>query len=359
MDYILFAGAFPWTMHGRQAWGGFIPWFRGVLDVLASSSSAALTNGAWRGLGVGPRRLLCARRGVVLGEKPRIFTAPGDAFAFRLAVYASLGLAAPPKDDWPPRGITVVTRHKDGRNIGNLDAVLALLAATGLPVTVVTNGAKLTFREQVELMTRTGIMLGVHGAALQNAMFMPSKAVLIEAFPYAGAGSAWRDLAQAAGLFYYSVRSARPPRDVDAKGWDGVTLYQPEFLQKCDAGTLLADLAANGSAAAAAEAAAVAAPAEDGDGDVLAPEYGHTSSLQAFVNFPCFRRAKMSVVTLPLDELAATLGQALDDIGCRDSWCFEHAPGAPMYEHRQRRAKPKPVEWQRGSGGKWEWVSKD
>ena len=91
----------------------------------------------------------------------------------------ALGLL--PHAHHPPRKITVLMRKtKSGRNFENLDAVIAAINATGLPVEFVEDMGRLSFKQQILKMAGTGILVAAHGAALVNSMFMPQHAVVIE-----------------------------------------------------------------------------------------------------------------------------------------------------------------------------------
>ena len=67
-----------------------------------------------------------------------------------------------------------------GRGIYNQKEVIAAVAATGLPYQVAPNMGTMSFKEQVELMAGTGILIAPHGAHLTNSMFLPVHSVVIE-----------------------------------------------------------------------------------------------------------------------------------------------------------------------------------
>lgn len=177
-------------------------------------------------------------------------------------------------------------------------------------------------------------------------MFLPSKAVLIELFPYASAGSAWRDLVAAAGLFYYSMRSLRPPADTPSNAG----LHSMEFKRKCDGWTHINDLRANGSAAALAEADSLI----DARADYDVIQMPHASSLHGYLQADCFWRTKLSSLLLRPDEFSYVLLQALDDIGCRDGWCYNHVAGDQPWEWQQEKRPPQGIHWQVPGSGRFE-----
>jgi len=91
----------------------------------------------------------------------------------------------------------------------------------------------------------------------------------------------YRDLAAAAGLYYYRLPSDKPSNETYPY------FHDQDFFDKCD-------------------------------GDVK-----HISSPAAFLDYECNSRSKGSPVLINMAKLQATLELALDDIGCRDGFCHE------------------------------------
>ena len=116
------------------------------------------------------------------------FPSRADAWYFRQSAYDFAGLTRrriASHDAYPPRKITVITRkRKNGRYFDNEDVFLAAINATGLEVEIIQDLGKLPFKEVVQKMAGTGILIAAHGAALVNAMFLPQHAVVVEIFPY-------------------------------------------------------------------------------------------------------------------------------------------------------------------------------
>ena len=93
--------------------------------------------------------------------------------------------------------------------------------------------------------------------------------------------SMYRDLAASSGLFYYRIQSIKPPNTSGAAN----LLYEAPFVDNCDG------------------------------------EVKHISSPAAFLDHECNWRSKSSPLVLDLEQLRYTIALALDDIGCRDSYC--------------------------------------
>ena len=72
-------------------------------------------------------------------------------------------------------------------------------------------------------MSRTGILVAAHGAAVTNAMFLPQHAALVEIFPPLLKKLTYAALAHAAGVHHMPLYSTRlvPPEDADADALDG------------------------------------------------------------------------------------------------------------------------------------------
>ena len=178
------------------------------------------------------------------------------------------------------------------RGLWNLDEIMPVLEATGMPVRVIYDMGALSWAEQVQAMAESGILVAVHGAALTNVIFMPANAVLIEVFPWNYRSFLYRDLAWKAGLQYYPLASLYPDFEkIDpallAKRGDGVYgVYESEeYKKKCSD--------------------------------------PHMSSMDVYSIAECTHRAKYTFPMVNIEQLRVTVNDALDDIGCRDGFCHE------------------------------------
>ena len=103
----------------------------------------------------------------------------------------------------------------------------------------------------------------------------------------------YRDLAAASGLHYYRLPSLKPDNETAAM------FYEKDFIDKCDG------------------------------------LERHISSPAAFLDYECNSRSKASSVLVSMQRLKDVLDLALDDIGCRDSYChagWEYENKKQMYE---------------------------
>lgn len=189
-------------------------------------------------------RLLCARRAVLPSSKPRLFSSASDAWIFRVRAYMHAGidpavtLAHP---HHPPRHITMIDRAgMHGRSLWNRRVLLDALEASDVPYTLVDRMDGLSFKEQVALMARTGLLIGVHGAALANIAFLPQHAAVVELFPPGLKKDTYRNLASKLGLHYFPVYSRAIPASPFAPGGPNITgffgqevMTYPAFRAEC------------------------------------------------------------------------------------------------------------------------------
>lgn len=150
----------------------------------------------------------------------------------------------------------------------------------------------LTWAEQVKAMAETGILVAVHGAALTNVIFMPANAVLVEVFPWNYRSFLYRDLAWKAGLQYYPMASIFPdfnnikPEILAARGRGVYDVYDTEeYIARCSG--------------------------------------PHMSSMDVYSIAQCTHKAKYTFPMVNIEQLKVIINDALDDIGCRDSFCHE------------------------------------
>jgi hypothetical protein len=206
MDVVLFVGDGAYPLGSRAE---LKDWFRSTLDLAVQPHTRYFFNDALRLLS--PTRLVCATKAVIPGAKNKLFTGRADAAMFRQYAYQVAGLPARgvlPHPRFPPRMITVLDRKgMNGRGIYNRDLLIERVAATGVPYRLVSTMGSMSFAEQVELMSSTGILIAPHGAALANIMFLPAHAVVIELFPYLMKKNTYRYLANLLDLQYYPLYS--------------------------------------------------------------------------------------------------------------------------------------------------------
>jgi hypothetical protein len=182
-------------------------WFAGTLSQAVQPDSTVLFNDLMSRLS--PGHMLCARRGVVPSHKPKLFTAPADAWIFRQRAHMLAGLdpnSVLSHPRLPPRHITLIDRlGMHGRGIYNKGVLMAALAAADVPFTVVDRMDELSFAEQVRLMSGTGLLIAPHGAHLANMAFLPARAAVIELFPPLLKKNGYRYTAQLFNLHYFPV----------------------------------------------------------------------------------------------------------------------------------------------------------
>jgi len=79
---------------------------------------------------------------------------------------------------------------------------------------------ELSLKEQLELLGKTSILIGMHGSGLSNTLFLPAGTSLIELFPYQFKRNSYQLLAEAANVFYSSWQNLDKTK----------TKFHPEIL---------------------------------------------------------------------------------------------------------------------------------
>ena len=99
---------------------------------------------------------------------------------------------------------------EDGRRFANLAAFEGLLRDAGFRFSLL---GELSPAETVDLLSRAGTVIGIHGAGLLNALLAPDGVHVIELWPHP---RAWRSIAMvlaACGIRHTVVRSLAPGAD--------------------------------------------------------------------------------------------------------------------------------------------------
>jgi protein O-GlcNAc transferase len=145
----------------------------------------------------------------------------------------------------------MISRQTQHRRTLNEDELVAALRGTGrYEVTL----AKFTHRtafvaEQMSVVRRSDILIGIHGAGLTHALFLPDWAVLFELY-HCGDPGCYGDLARLRGVGYVtwtndtlltSPEVQRAEEDPNAK-FSSYAFDRDEFVRKVDeaAGLVLA-----------------------------------------------------------------------------------------------------------------------
>jgi hypothetical protein len=84
----------------------------------------------------------------------------------------------------PPKTVTLIVRKKNRRIHNEQELYDALVNFHPFIQVRIVDYDKLTFKEQVDVMRTSGVVIAIHGAALTNSMFLPKHAAVIEIFPF-------------------------------------------------------------------------------------------------------------------------------------------------------------------------------
>lgn len=92
--------------------------------------------------------------------------------------------------------------------------------------------ADVPFSEQLKIVRRTDILVGVHGAGLTHGIFLPPGSTMVEIIPYKFDHKGFRNLAKLLNHHYYSCHSAEHSMDGRNGNWqaDDVYLEEDRFM---------------------------------------------------------------------------------------------------------------------------------
>jgi protein O-GlcNAc transferase len=99
--------------------------------------------------------------------------------------------------------------HHEGRRLVNQTRLLALAAAIQHVRVRSVDFTPLSFRAQIEAVRGADVLVGVHGAGLTHALWLPPGAgAMAEILPHGLVQKGFRNLAQLLGLGYFSLHAA-------------------------------------------------------------------------------------------------------------------------------------------------------
>ncbi|KAF3906535.1 hypothetical protein ABW20_dc0107520 [Dactylellina cionopaga] len=110
------------------------------------------------------------------------------------------------RDFRSPLNVTFMTRKSaSSRRLTNLDELTQKLTAAypGINLNFI-DMSKYTFREQLNIIVQTDVLVGVHGAGHTHAFFLPSQSSVVEILPEDFKHRGFRNLAALRGLRYFS-----------------------------------------------------------------------------------------------------------------------------------------------------------
>uniref|UniRef100_A0A7S2RD73 Glycosyltransferase 61 catalytic domain-containing protein n=1 Tax=Mucochytrium quahogii TaxID=96639 RepID=A0A7S2RD73_9STRA len=119
---------------------------------------------------------------------------------------------------------TIVFRRGSTRLVANEHKLVQAVRSKVETVNVIDLGA-LTWIDQVQLISQTDILIGVHGAALSQCVFLPFRSAMIEIRPFAGRGanatSSFGTLGTRAGAKYFDFHITNESHHITKSRQDG------------------------------------------------------------------------------------------------------------------------------------------
>ena len=138
-----------------------------------------------------------------------------------------------PLADNRPLVLTFIDR-KEKRLLVDKEEYIATLKANFPDVKIeVVNFAAFSFAEQLKIVGRTDILVGVHGAGLTHGMFLPRGSTLVEILPPGVTHKGFRNMAKLLGHNHFSSHATDRPDQVKSGDWkyDDVFLEEARFME--------------------------------------------------------------------------------------------------------------------------------
>jgi hypothetical protein len=155
-----------------------------------------------------PGQLRCFKKLFVPGSAVYIFPGPTDAIDFRRKTLEHLGL---PVDYQQKKRVVLVKRQN--RNIVNFDEVEKWVQdRVGKDRVDTVQFENLSFRQQVETMSKAALLIATHGAGLTNSIFLPLGASVIEVTPPSFGYGLYERIADQSGHNLFRMVTAFDPQ---------------------------------------------------------------------------------------------------------------------------------------------------
>jgi len=149
---------------------------------------------------------LCFKRAAIPGYLFYMFAHRDVGVAFKHTTYERFGMGIPSS---LPKVVTLASRSGK-RAIANENEVIAFIKMEYPDVEVKTvKFGQLSYKEQVQSMHDSAIMIGMHGADITNAMFLPEGGAVIEINPYRFYDNRFFGITPLAGVNYFSYNCGK------------------------------------------------------------------------------------------------------------------------------------------------------
>ncbi|KAL4894412.1 DUF563 domain-containing protein [Aspergillus ambiguus] len=133
-------------------------------------------------------------------------------------------------EDWKPQrtehiSLTFINRTQSRRLIDQ-EEYLKIIQSRFPNVEVLSiDFAAIPFRKQLEIIRRTDILLGVHGAGLTHSMFLPPRSTIIEILPPSLNHKGFHNVASVLGHSYYSGHGDRTRAQTKNTDWHAEDVF--------------------------------------------------------------------------------------------------------------------------------------
>jgi EGF domain-specific O-GlcNAc transferase len=143
--------------------------------------------------------------------KPCTFSPLATVFSNRILRHYNIPIEPQTSE---PIVVTVIDR-KSSRVLKGLDSYVQTLRSRfdgqGPSVTIrAVDFAGMSFAEQLKIVRKTDVLVGVHGAGMTHVLFLPPGSAAVEIFPPELVYPVYRNLAKLMGMHYFSAHARKP-----------------------------------------------------------------------------------------------------------------------------------------------------
>jgi protein O-GlcNAc transferase len=153
-----------------------------------------------------------------------------SVFRTRVLDFYSIQPSQPPTDQIV---VTFINRVEGRRLIDQ--AALLQLAESDMPHIKIQSidFASISFKEQIQIVRDTDVLVGVHGAGLTNMMWMKEGSAVVEILPHSLNFKGFRNVAGLMDLGYFSAHAAEPADGGEEREWhwQDVTMEKERWLR--------------------------------------------------------------------------------------------------------------------------------
>lgn len=186
-----------------------LEWNRAILTFLSyhASNVTIVDSSAF-----GPSTLICFDAAGMVGmglHEFGFFANEGEANAFKTHILRFYSVSVQNHSSLLHQSRCLVLQRRSSRRLENRDAVIQAIEATGLydcsnwSVLVHGEMEKMSFQQQLAVISSTHFLVGVHGSGLVNSIFLSTDAAALDLLTHNYLELEWHNFASKAGVRFY------------------------------------------------------------------------------------------------------------------------------------------------------------